>query len=127
MKIIDVAALRAKSSADPPLRRLSMCVAAVLISGVTLVGPAALPSGASTVASAHADPCPAVEVVFARGTGEPDGVGRVGNAFVDALRPLVNGKSVAVYGVDYPASRDFLRAADGANDASSFVQNMATT
>jgi cutinase len=66
-------------------------------------------------------------VVFARGTGEPDGVGRVGEAFVDALRPLVGGKSVGVYPVNYPASRDFLRAADGANDASLFVQNKAAT
>jgi cutinase len=65
--------------------------------------------------------------VFARGTGEPDGVGRVGDAFVDALRPLVKGKSVAVYGVNYPATRDFMRAADGANDASLFVQNTAAT
>jgi cutinase len=51
----------------------------------------------------------------------------VGEAFVDALRPLAKGKSVAVYAVNYPATRDFLRAADGANDASLFVQNTAAT
>ena len=79
------------------------------------------------MASAQADACPAVQVVFARGTGEPDGIGRVGQAFVDSLRPLVKGKSVAVYAVNYPATRDFLRAADGANDASNFVQNIANT
>jgi cutinase len=127
MKIIDVAALRAKSGTVPPLRRLLIGIAAVVISGVTLIAPAVLPSGATTIASAQADPCPAVQVVFARGTGEPDGIGRVGEAFVDELRPLVKGKSVAVYAVNYPATRDFLRAADGANDASLFVQNMATT
>jgi cutinase len=127
MRIVDVAALRAKSGTVAPLRRLSMCVAAVLISGVTLVAPALLPSGASSIASANAEPCPAIQVVFARGTGEPEGVGRVGDAFVDALRPLVKGKSVAVYAVNYPATRDFLRAADGANDASLFVQNIANT
>src|SRR5215213_4293266 len=127
MKIIDVAAFRAKSGTVPPLRRLLMGIAAVLISGVTLVAPAVLPSGATSIASAQADPCPAVQVVFARGTGEPDGIGRVGQAFVDSLRPLVKGKSVAVYAVNYPASRDFLRAAEGANDASLFVQHMATT
>ena len=107
------------------MRRVLIGVAAVLVSGVTLVAPAALPSGATAVASAQADPCPAVQVVFARGTGEPDGTGRVGEAFVDSLRPLVKGKSVAVYAVNYPATRDFLRAADGANDASLFVQNSA--
>ena len=108
-------------------RRLLIGIAAVLISGVTLVAPAVLPRGGTAVASAQADSCPAVQVVFARGTGEPEGTGRVGEAFVEALRPLVKGKSVAVYAVNYPATRDFLRAADGANDASLFVQNMATT
>jgi cutinase len=127
MKITEVAASRAKSRIVPPLRRLLMIVGAVLVSGVTLVAPAALPSGATNVASAQAEPCPAVQVVFARGTGEPDGIGRVGDAFVDALRPMVGGKSVAVYAVNYPATRDFLRAAEGANDASLFVQNTATT
>jgi cutinase len=109
------------------MRRLLIIVAAALVSGVTLVAPAVLPSGATSIASAQADPCPAVQVVFARGTGEPDGIGRVGEAFVDALRPLAKGKSVAVYAVNYPATRDFLRAADGANDASLFVQNTAAT
>src|SRR5215207_9398593 len=127
MKIIDVAAFRDKSGTVPPLRRLLIIVAAAVVSGVTLVAPAVLPSGATGIASAQADPCPAVQVVFARGTGEPAGIGRVGDAFVDALRPLVKGKSVAVYAVNYPATRDFLRAADGANDASLFVQNTATT
>jgi cutinase len=127
MKIADVAALRAKSGTVPPLRRLLIGIAAVLISGVTLIAPAVLPTGGTAVASAQPDPCPAVQVVFARGTGEPEGIGRVGEAFVDSLRPLVKGKSVAVYAVNYPATRDFLRAADGADDASLFVQNMATT
>jgi cutinase len=127
MKIVDVAALRAKSGTFPPLRPLLIGFAAVLISGVTLIAPAVLPAGRTAVAFAQADPCPAVQVVFARGTGEPDGIGRVGEAFVDSLRPLVKGKSVAAYAVNYPATRDFLRAADGANDASLFVQNMATT
>jgi cutinase len=127
MKIVDVAAFRAKSGTVPPLRRVLIILAAVVISGVTLVAPVLLPSGSTNIASAQADSCPDVQVVFARGTGEPDGVGRVGEAFVDALRPLVGGKSVAVYAVNYPASRDFLRAADGANDASLFVQNTAAT
>lgn len=127
MNIVGVAAFRAKSETVPPLRRLLMGVAAVLISGVTLVAPAFLPSGATTIASAQADACPDVQVVFARGTGEPDGTGRVGEAFVDALRPLVGGKSVEVYAVNYPATRDFMRAAEGANDASAFVQNTVTT
>src|SRR3954469_6173964 len=109
------------------MRRVLIVVAAALVSGVTLVAPAVLPSGATGIALAEAAACPAIHVVFARGTGEPDGTGRVGEAFVDALRPLVKGKSVDVYAVNYPATRDFLRAADGANDASLFVQNTAAT
>lgn len=77
--------------------------------------------GLAPTASA-AEQCPGVEVVFARGTNEPDGVGRVGQAFVDALRSDLNGKTVDVYGVNYPASYDFMKATDGANDASAHVQ-----
>jgi cutinase len=86
-----------------------------------------LPVGQWTITSASADACPSIQVVFARGTGEPPGMGRVGQAFVDALRQAVGGRSVAGYGVNYPASYDFMRATEGANDASAFVQNIAAT
>ncbi len=72
--------------------------------------------------SANAAGCNDVEVVFARGTTEPPGIGRVGQAFVDSLRNKVGNRSVGVYGVNYPASYDFLAAADGANDASAHIQ-----
>ena len=68
--------------------------------------------------------CPDVEVVFARGTDEPPGVGRVGQAFVGSLRQDTR-KSVGSYGVNYPANKDFLAAAQGANDASNHIQQMA--
>jgi cutinase len=68
--------------------------------------------------------CPDVEVVFARGTDEPPGVGLVGGAFVNSLREQTR-KSVGAYGVNYPASKDFLAAANGANDASNHIQQMA--
>ena len=42
----------------------------------------------SPLATAAA-PCPDIEVVFARGTTEPPGVGGVGQAFVDSLRSQV--------------------------------------
>lgn len=72
--------------------------------------------------AASADGCPNVEVVFARGTNDSPGAGRVGDAFVGALRSRVGG--VGVYAVNYPASYDFRAAADGANDASAHVQWM---
>ena len=56
---------------------------------------------------AGAAPCPDVEVVFARGTTEPPGVGGIGQAFVDSVRSQVGGRSVGVYAVNYPASNDF--------------------
>jgi cutinase len=105
-------------TATLPLGRLLIVLAAVFFWGTALATPAS---------AAPTDSCPDVQVVFARGTGEPAGVGRVGEAFVDDLRPLVGGKSIDVYAVNYPATRDFLLAADGANDASLFVQNIANT
>ena len=80
---------------------------------------------AGPVATAHADGCNDVEVVFARGTKEDPGIGRVGEAFVGNLGGLIGNRSMGVYAVNYPASYDFLAAADGANDASAYIQNIA--
>jgi cutinase len=76
------------------------------------------------IATASADDCPDIEVVFARGTNDAPGLGNVGGAFVDALRGKVGGRSVGAYAVNYPASFDFLAAAGGANDASAHIQYM---
>jgi cutinase len=75
--------------------------------------------------TASAAPCPDVELVFARGTFEPPGVGGTGEAFVDSLRSKLRGKSLDVYPVAYPASLDFQTAADGVIDASNKVQAVA--
>ena len=91
---------------------------AVLATSAVLSTPAAMPS-------AGAAPCPAVEAVFARGTFEPEGVGATGQAFVDALRARLGGKSLDVYPVNYPASLDFETAADGVIDASNKVRDVA--
>jgi cutinase len=79
------------------------------------------------LATASADDCPDIEVVFARGTNDAPGLGNVGGAFVDSLREKVGGRSVGVFAVNYPASFDFLAAADGANDASGHIQYMVNT
>jgi hypothetical protein len=71
--------------------------------------------------SAHAAACPDAEVVFARGTTEPPGLGGAGEAFVDSLRSRVGAKSVGVYAVDYPATADFPTAVDGITDARAHV------
>jgi cutinase len=94
----------------------------------SLLGLATAPVWALLVTAmplAAADPCPDVEVVFARGTSEPPGVGKVGQSFVDSVRSHVGGKSVGVYPVDYPATTDFPRAVDGISDAGHHVESMA--
>lgn len=99
----------------------------LLAAAVLMVAPAVIPTGiVASIPAARAAACPAAEVVFARGTDEPPGVGRVGEALVGSLRQQT-GKNVGMYGVNYPANKDFLAAADGANDASNHIQNMART
>jgi cutinase len=93
--------------------------------GVAAVATSALLSTFINIPYASAAPCPDVEVVFARGTFEPPGIGGVGEAFVDALRAQVGGKSIDVYPVNYPASLDFATAANGVIDASNKVRDMA--
>lgn len=84
------------------------------------------------VPSASAQPCPDVEVIFARGTAEPPGVGGVGQAFVDSVRSQAGGRSVGVYPVNYPASSDFAdplafagTVVDGIRDAGAHIESMA--
>jgi cutinase len=91
-------------------------VAAAVAAAALLLAPPLAPKASAS--------CPDVEVVFARGTGEPPGVGRVGQALVSSLRQQT-GKSIGAYGVNYPANKDFLAATDGANDASGHIQQMA--
>lgn len=93
--------------------------------GVTAAAVCALLSVPSPIALA--EPCSDVEVVFARGTGEPVGVGGVGQVFVDSLRSKVGAKSVDVYAVDYPATTDFPRAVDGINDAAAHIEATAAS
>jgi cutinase len=77
--------------------------------------------------SAAADPCPDIEVVFARGTNDAPGLGRPGQAFADALQGQVGGRTLTTYGVNYPASYDFLAAADGAADATNRISAVAAS
>jgi cutinase len=95
-----------------------------------LICAAAAPIWASPIAavpSAYAEPCPDVEVVFARGTTEPPGVGGIGQHFVDTLRSRVGAKSLGVYPVNYPATTDFPTAVDGITDAGHHVESMAAS
>lgn len=75
---------------------------------------------------AHAFDCPDVEVIFARGTNEPPGLGRVGDAFVDSLRQQT-GLNILPYGVNYAASKLQLHGGDGANDTIDRVKKSVET
>jgi cutinase len=85
----------------------------IIVGGATL-SPTSLPA-------AQAAQCPPVEVVFARGRTEPPGTGRVGEAFVDALRAKTD-ETVGFYAVNYPADTEVVQ---GANDMSRHIQYMA--
>ena len=80
----------------------------------------------AVAAPAAAEPCSDIEVIFARGTNDLPDLGRPGQAFADALRPQVGGRTVSTYGVNYPATYDFLAAADGANDARNRIATLAS-
>ena len=99
---------------------LSTSVRVAAIAAAVISGTALLPS-----APAQADACPNIEVIFARGTHDDPGMGRVGSVLVDALQPLVGNRTVTGYAVEYPASYDFLTAQDGATDAQNRIATMA--
>ncbi|CAM4370137.1 Cutinase [Mycobacterium basiliense] len=98
-------------------------VVAMLVSVSAMLGMPAPP--------AAAEPCPDVEVLFARGTGEPPGVGGIGGSFVEALRSQIGSRSLAVYPINYPASTDFSNpdfpqtVIAGIRDASSHIEATA--
>ncbi len=75
--------------------------------------------------AASAEPCSDVELIFGRGTSEDPGIGRVGQALADALAPQLGGRTLSTYGINYPATYDFLAAADGANDATARIAALA--
>jgi cutinase len=99
-----------------------------LFFGAAALTAAALPIMLTSPTAAQAAPCPDVEIVFARGTTEPPGVGGIGQAFVDSLRSQLGQRTVGVYAVNYPASRDFETSTPaGRDDASAHIQSMAAS
>ncbi|WP_163688552.1 cutinase family protein [Mycolicibacterium gadium] len=96
----------------------------LLVAMLAVVAMSFAPNGIHTAA---AQGCPDIEVIFARGTNDPPGIGLVGQGFVDALRAKVVPRTVGVYAVNYAATFNFLRAADGATDANNHAQFMANT
>jgi hypothetical protein len=100
-------------------------VAFLALPAVAALGLSAAVLGASAVPTASAQPCPDVDVVFARGTDDPPGLGPTGQAFVDSLRPRLGEKSMEVYPVNYPATDKWSTGIDGVRDAGAHVVSMA--
>lgn len=104
--------------------------------GAATMSFAALMAAPVPFAAAQPPPpgCPDVQVVFARGTGEPAGFGGIGQSFVDAVRAQAAPRSVDAYAVNYAASSDFgnriqfaQTVVDGIRDAGTKVQTTAAT
>lgn len=95
------------------------------VTAVTLVVGGAVVVANPSVATAAADACPAALVIFARGTFEGPGAGKVGDPFIAALRARAGTHTVDEHPVDYPASLDFPRVVDGVIDASDTIRNVA--
>lgn len=90
------------------------------------VASAGLLVAAGPAPTAAAQGCSDVELIFARGTSEPAGIGRVGQALADAMRPLLGGRTLSTYGVNYPATYDFLNTAAGATDATARIASVSS-
>lgn len=106
---------------DKTMPRACRWLAAPLVA----LGAVAAPVTAGMAAAAPAPGCTDVEVVFARGTFEAPGVGAVGQPFVDSLQSRLPGRTVSVYGVDYPASLDFQAATQGIADVTRRIESTA--
>ncbi len=75
------------------------------------------------VPSVTAQPCPDVDLMFARGTSEAPGVGATGQALVDALGPRLGGRSMDVYAINYPATNDFATGYHGLFDEKAHIES----
>ncbi|GCA96700.1 cutinase family protein [Mycolicibacterium sp. NCC-Tsukiji] len=102
------------------LRSSGVAGAAVLL---TVTAPLII-TGATPVAAA--DDCPDAEVIFARGTDEPAGMGRVGDALVDALRKQAGGLTIRSYAVNYKATITQRHSGEGAKDAIAHIKSTAS-
>jgi cutinase len=98
------------------MRRGAQAAAALGLLALVPLGPAVAPAASAA--------CEDVEVIFARGTFEAPGIGRTGEAFVNSLRPRIGDRTLGVYAVNYPASLDFARAADGIADSSNRIRTV---
>lgn len=104
-------------AASRGIGRSSVAAAAVRLVSAIVVAMAFVAASSAIGRAAGDAQCPDVEVIFARGTFEPPGLGATGQAFTDALTARLPDATVQAYAVNYPASLDFSQAVDGVVDA----------
>ncbi|GAY14100.1 cutinase family protein [Mycobacterium sp. shizuoka-1] len=99
-----------------PTHRTARIIAATVVMTAAPLAPSSV---------AHADNCADIQVVYARGTHTVAPVDPVGQALVNALSTHVPGRSLSVYGINYPASLDLVGGSStGAADGWVHVQNL---
>jgi cutinase len=81
--------------------------------------------GGETGGGQQAAGCTDVHFVFARGTGEPQGLGSVGGLLDRALKGAVGSRSYSSYAVVYAAAGDQRSAGPGATDMSNHIKEIA--
>jgi cutinase len=93
---------------------------ATLLCLTTLIGVGVYTGGPATAAG-----CNDVEVIFARGSGEAQGLGIAGTPFVNGIRSGLSGRSVGSYAVNYAAALDQSSAGAGATDMTNHLRSVA--
>ncbi|WP_202925856.1 cutinase family protein [Goekera deserti] len=97
-----------------------------VLAGLSLTVLATTGAIVATQASASAaTPCADIDVVFARGSTEPQGLGTLGTPFVSALRSQLTGYTVASYAVVYAADITQTSAGAGSRDAVNYITQTA--
>lgn len=81
----------------------------------------------SPATPASAATCSAVDIVFARGTGERQGLGSTGSAFVSSLTSALSGRAVSSYAVVYAANYEQTSAGPGSTDLVNHVTSIASS
>lgn len=95
----------------------------IVVGSVLAAASAAAAVAVTNVSSAAG--CSDVDVVFARGTGEPPGLGITGTPFLQSVQRDLPGKTVSNHAVDYPADAAQAGDGQGATEMSEHVEQVA--
>jgi cutinase len=82
-------------------------------------------TGGGNQGAANPAGCDDVELVFARGTGEPQGLGIVGRPLAQALTAGLRGQSVGSFAVVYDAASNQRSAGPGATNMTEHIEQVA--